>query len=340
MRMFDTRSPRSNGLNLTVAVKIQRDKPGNGSHLLELVSWNVDQDCSDPRDYIFGLLGLTVWSKRRHRFPRLIQPSYVKSVSDCMRDATRVMLQQEGELSALLDWCQVGQSPTWAVHWHRHKEISSYLRPVWSHANKITTLSSLDPVPLDLDLMEENPDLNVLLLAGLPVSIVHLTTSPLIMDDDAADGEGPAALEIVLRHILDLSIRTGFKFSSRTITLTLMGCGYASSTRITASSTQIIESEGFPILEHFVGNLWDEFQGQRSERRLDLGIPISWGFIIAQFSCVYRNCRLFTTRAGQLYVGSGRGPRRRQGCSTLRSGLPSPSPTKTIVVYLCRGGLH
>lgn len=100
------RFPRApHGLSLTRSVRIESAYSGTGkagSSLLQLVTQHVEQECTDPRDYIFGLLGLTLWANRRLRFPDLIQPSYVKPVSDCMRDATRVMLQQEGNLSALL----------------------------------------------------------------------------------------------------------------------------------------------------------------------------------------------------------------------------------------------
>ena len=163
------------GLWLTQAVRIQR-ATGREASLLQLVSRNTEQECSNPRDYIFGLLGLTGWAYRRLRWPLLLQPNYLKPVSDCMRDATRIMLQEEGNLSALLLWCQVGQSPTWAVHWHRHKYVLLPQRHAWINAAKTSTPSSLDLETCDLDRMAEGSDLNILLLTGHSISLVQSTT--------------------------------------------------------------------------------------------------------------------------------------------------------------------
>jgi hypothetical protein len=285
----------SRGVDLTMRVLLQQGNLRSGSRLLKLVSESVDQECSDPRDYIFGLLGLTLWAKHRLRWPHLIQPNYVKSVSDCMRDATRVMIQQECSLEALLHWYQVGQSPTWAVHWHRHKQIRR--RPVRSHQFKASELCSPDPRPLDLILMEECPDLNVLLLKGHSIDIVHSTTVLFGVDgDEAVKTSGLATLELALRRIMDLSIRTGFDFSPRAITLTFFACEPAHQP---CSS----ETEKFHSLEYVVSYIWDELHGRRSKRCLDL--PIIERYMSARFCGVFNHCELFSTRAGQLCVGPG-----------------------------------
>jgi hypothetical protein len=284
--------PPSKGLYLALAVSFQRNNRRNGSRLLELVSQGVSQECSDPRDYIFGLLGLTVWAKQRLRWPRLVQPSYVKSIPDCMRDATRVMIQEECNLSALLHWCQAGQSPTWAVHWHRHKQLVRL--SIWCQTSKASELHSPDPRPLDLILMEESPDLNILLLKGHSVASVHSMTALLGVDGDKAVESGLAAFKLALRHIMDLSARTGFEFSPHTITLTLIAC----TPRYKALTPK---AEEFGKIEHVVSSLWDELHGQRSKRCLDL--PISEICFFARFCEFYNHCRLFTTQAGQLCVG-------------------------------------
>ena len=281
------------GLILIAAVVIHRHNLRNGSRLLKLAIQNEHQDCSDPRDHIFGVLGLTVWAKHRLRWPHLIQPSYTKPVSDCMRDATRVMIEQECDLSVLLRWREVEQSPTWAVHWHRHKHIRGH--PGFSG------LCPLDQRPLDLNLMHESPDLNILLLKGHSIDFVHSTTALFDVDEDEAvikrEDSGLAALELALRRIMDLSARTGFEFSPHTITLTLLACGHSRRLRSTS------ETEDFYSLVCVVSNVWDGIRGRRSERCLDL--PTSDMHIFGQFCGVYRPCRLFTTQAGQLCVGPG-----------------------------------
>jgi hypothetical protein len=295
MRIFAIRDiPDPRGVDLIIGAVLQANCSRDGSPLLALVSQNVNQECTDPRDHIFGLLGLTVWAKQRLRWPPLIQPSYVKSVSDCMRDATRVMIEQEGNLSPLLHWYEVEQSPTWAVHWHRHKHIS--LSPIWSHATKASVLCSPNLRSLDLNLMQESPDLNMLLLRGHSIDFVHSTTALFTVEEVKVAKTGLATLEMTLRRIMDLSTRAGFDFPPRTITLTLLACGlpYQPCTSVT---------DELHSLECVVSDLWDELHDPKSERCSDP--PISDTYILARFCGVYRNCKLFTTQAGQLCVGPG-----------------------------------
>jgi hypothetical protein len=288
------RAPR--GLKLTMAILLARrrilDIRQHGSPLLDLIVQSVDQECSDPRDYIFGLLGLTVWAKSRLRFPSLIQPSYVKPVSDCMRDATIVMLQQQGDLSALLYWCRVGQSPTWAVHWHRHKHIGSIHRPSWPYGASVSTSSSRDPRLLDLDLIGRNRDLDVLLVKGLPISIVHSTSS--LVTEHMDGNTSWSALEEVLQHVMDLSTRTQFEFSPHTITSTLM-------TSVPDDQASTPEAERFRRLENVVNNLWDGLHDQTPEECLEF--LSSDNYVWAQIDKLWRTNILFVTEAGQLCVG-------------------------------------
>jgi hypothetical protein len=283
------------GLHLTLRIRAERacSHLKKYASLRPLVADHIDQACSDPRDHIYGLLGLTVWTKRRQRWPYLIQPNYMKSVSDCMRDATRVMIQEMRNLSALLHWCQVGQSPTWAVHWHSHKHIDILQRPVWSHVPITSTPISLDPRLFDLDLMEKNPGLNALLVKGLPISLVHSTTSTLTVD--APDEPFSwSTLEGVLRLVMDLSTRSGFKFSPRTIALTLI---------LSVHDSQIStpEADGFRRLEDLIRNIWDGLHDQRPEQCLN--VLLSDRSIYGHFVCLCNNKKLFVTEAGQLCMG-------------------------------------
>jgi hypothetical protein len=280
------------GLYLTLC--IARATSGTGS-LRQLVAQHADQECSDPRDYIFGLLGLTVWTKRRLRWPHLIQPNYMKSVPDCMRDATRVMIQQERDLSVLLHWFQVGQSPTWAVHWHRHRQVSSWRHPGWRYVAMFYTPSSLGLGSLDLDLIGKNPDLNVLLVSGLLISVVHSTT-PLLTPVVGGLTLSWIDFERVLQQIMDLSTRTGFEFSTRTIALTLMAHIHEDQV-----STSTPETEGFRRLLFVVNKIWDGLRGQRPEQCPDL--LLSDHPIYSQIDNLCHKSKFFVTEAGQLCVG-------------------------------------
>jgi hypothetical protein len=290
-------APRGFGLISAILEHHVSDTRKNGFQLLRLVAHNANQECSDPRDYIFGLLGLTTWARRRLRWPHLLEPNYVKSISDCMRDATRVMIQEECDLSALLHWCQVGQSPTWAIHWHRHRHIR--YRTDWYILTKSSKPYSSDLAPLDLHLMEKFPDLDILFLKGHSVSFVHSTAPvPTLGDEIPMTAEHVLdVLDGVLRRIMDLSTRTGVDFSTRTITLTLMICGAS----VLTDQPLLSGTEEFRRFEPIVSNRWSELHGQTSEHYLDHRISAS--YMLARFYGIYGGVSLFTTQAGQLCVG-------------------------------------
>jgi hypothetical protein len=282
------------GLHMTLGVVDARANIRTGidrSSLQQLVAQTADRECSDPRDHIFGVLGLTSWARGRREWPHLIQPDYEKSVSDCMRDATRVMVQQTCGLSALLHWCPVGQSPTWAVHWHRHKHIDVQQRPSWPCIATTAAPSSLDLGLLDLSLMHENLDLNVLLVKGLTISIVHSTTPllrPTVYVREILCSWN--VLKEMLQHIMDLSTRTGFDFSPHTIALTLLACRACTP-----------ETEELCRLESLVNSLWDGLHSQRPEQCLDL--LLGDFSIYSKFYNLCYNSKMFVTEAGQLCLG-------------------------------------
>jgi hypothetical protein len=289
------------GLKLTLAVRKAREwRRSNAKFrfqlLQSLVARNIDQKCSDPRDYVFGVLGLTAWAEGRMRWPRLIQPNYVKSVSDCMRDATRVMIQQGCSLETLLHWCQVGQSPTWAVHWHRYRQIDFLPRPTWPDVASFSAPRSLDSGLLDLDRMEGCSDLDILLLRGHSISLVQSTTPLLVVYSDYSAGyprSWSTVLENLLRHLMDLSTRTGFEFSPHTITLTIL---------LSVFEYQVCssETEGFCRLKSMVINVWRVLHGQNPEQCLDF---LQSDRMIYDHCARCHNSRMFLTEAGQLCVG-------------------------------------
>jgi hypothetical protein len=300
------------GLIFVMSIDGERFMSGtgkSGSQLRELLSIYDGQECSDPRDHIFGILGLTKWAKRRLGWPHLIQPSHVKSVSDCMRDATRVVIQEDRDLSVLLHWDQVGQCPTWAVHWHMHKHI--WRNHCWSHIASVSGRSSQDLGLFDLDLMDKGLDLNTLLVKGILISSIR-STAPLLKP---IGGETPGfwvtALEEVLRCVMDLSTRTGLAFSPHTIALTLLASVYKD--QVCTS-----ETEEFCRFESVVSSVWDELHGQSPEQCLDLLASDIRLWI--QFSMICSRSTLFVTEAGQLCVGP---ERVREGDKIVRLfGLP------------------
>ena len=78
-------------------------EPYQGAGLSRIVQQSRHCQATDPKYKIFGLLGMTTWSRLGHAFPSGIQPDYHRSVRNCMRNATRVMIQEDQSLDVLSD---------------------------------------------------------------------------------------------------------------------------------------------------------------------------------------------------------------------------------------------
>ena len=99
----------------------------------------IIRDCryskaSDPRDKIYGLLGLTRWSRSGQALPPGLQPDYSKSVCNCMLTATRVMIEEDRNLDILSDSllsADRGQGseyefwPSWLPIWCKSDDLQS-----------------------------------------------------------------------------------------------------------------------------------------------------------------------------------------------------------------------
>lgn len=60
-----------------------------------------DQDASEPRDKIYGLLSLTGWTSKGEKIPESLQPDYSKPVAEAYREATREAIRSAGNLNVL-----------------------------------------------------------------------------------------------------------------------------------------------------------------------------------------------------------------------------------------------
>jgi hypothetical protein len=87
--------------------------------LRELLLETMPLNCSNDRDKVYALLGLTRWSKRRETIPLEIWPDYTKSVTECMRDATYAVIREDASLECLILRTLTGPKPTWMIPWHQ-----------------------------------------------------------------------------------------------------------------------------------------------------------------------------------------------------------------------------
>jgi hypothetical protein len=114
-------------------------KVGHLKHLLgsfqpnnfeRLIEHSARKTCADPRDHIYGLLGLVI-----PRFSCLIKPDYSLSVSEVFIQAHLAHLETYGTLD-LLARCgvQVWQAdlPTWTPQWSRPTQHVSSNRHFWA----------------------------------------------------------------------------------------------------------------------------------------------------------------------------------------------------------------
>lgn len=104
--------------------------------------------CSEPRDRVFGLLGLLKLFKKRRPSPAILAPDYTKSVADVYCDATRACI---GECDGpwLLDMFgyergsdnKIADLPTWVPSWYAQSDGATVLptdEALWAHKREAT----------------------------------------------------------------------------------------------------------------------------------------------------------------------------------------------------------
>ena len=117
--------------------------------LARLLPYASNRGCTDPRDRVFGMLGLREDSDGDDIISRLVRPDYDKPYAAVQRDATRFCLYEEGHLLALqhvshcddgdlaalgfLSWVPrfdrpdlVRQDPAWLDFKYRNPDLLSY----------------------------------------------------------------------------------------------------------------------------------------------------------------------------------------------------------------------
>ncbi|PQE06682.1 heterokaryon incompatibility protein [Rutstroemia sp. NJR-2017a BBW] len=103
-------------------------------NVMEMLS--SKRKCTDPRDYIYSLLGLVTLSDKER-----IVPDYGKSVKEVYIDFTRLMMNREGRLDLLCntyyddtrhhDPLSIsrpgGRCPSWSVDWSMSRKVESLI---------------------------------------------------------------------------------------------------------------------------------------------------------------------------------------------------------------------
>jgi hypothetical protein len=114
MRKIFTSSPSASNVDAAPSLK-------------QLLLETMPLECSDDRDKVYALLGLTRWSKRRETISLEVWPDYTKTVIECMRDATCAVIREDADLDCLILRTLTGPKPTWVIPWHLLKDYMSVL---------------------------------------------------------------------------------------------------------------------------------------------------------------------------------------------------------------------
>jgi hypothetical protein len=79
------------------------EKLFTGIALSQIVHQSRHSKATNPKDKIYGLLGMTKWSRSGRELPLEVRPNYAESVRSCMLNATRAMIEEDGNLDILSD---------------------------------------------------------------------------------------------------------------------------------------------------------------------------------------------------------------------------------------------
>ena len=152
------------------------------SGLLDLLTLTRRAEATDPRDKIYGVLGLTRRARTGRELPDGVVPNYKKSVRSCMRDATRVMIQETVTLRAIA-------SPLRYVsldHRFRDEAWPSWV-PRWYASDRhnidrlcVEMFSADDGVPLSTQLLNVADDHDLPIVEGFILDRVKNTFPMLI----------------------------------------------------------------------------------------------------------------------------------------------------------------
>jgi hypothetical protein len=207
MREMFTSPPSASNVNAAPSLK-------------QLLLETMPLECSDDRDKVYALLGLTRWSKRRETIPLEVWPDYAKSTADCMRDVTSAVIREDTDLDCLLLRTLTGPKPTWMIPWHQlgdnmsvvdYLEIPHKVRPLLDCSRGLT---------FDCDNIRRPGAPDSLFLRGLRFRKIA-RVSPVSSEKDVQNMTIVAKLRVLLEQIDSVTNGRLAKVDSRVICYTI-----------------------------------------------------------------------------------------------------------------------
>jgi hypothetical protein len=188
-----------------------------GDSFRQLLQYLQYFEATDPRDHVYGLIGLWQHSQDSAELPQLLQPNYEKSSGEVLRDATRYAIQ-EAQDPRMLDIVNHRQrpaghnSPSWVPRWDQGWDAHFDPAPLHYHFGAD---SSRDLLSMDLLNTSKHP--NILLVASITIdvatnalfsltqgtSVVEILTALLnVREALIAAGYSPNDSEIIMSSVL------------------------------------------------------------------------------------------------------------------------------------------
>jgi hypothetical protein len=94
--------------------------------LLALLVQHQNLGAHDPRDHVYGLLGLYQGFEVRRALPKALEPDYEKDLVEVCTNASKIAIEEEGNLQILLhlfhrdlETPEERVFPSWVPRWHR-----------------------------------------------------------------------------------------------------------------------------------------------------------------------------------------------------------------------------
>ncbi|KAK5689673.1 hypothetical protein LTR17_026177 [Elasticomyces elasticus] len=126
----------------TVAERLRvtlRELPDSTGHsdadIVAVLTRAASSDCSDPRDHVYGILGMTTTNLTSNRIPHLIV-DYHKSISEVYEDVVRYVMARDQSLDILLlDGAYGGliegsRLPSWCPDFSTARQRREWLEPI------------------------------------------------------------------------------------------------------------------------------------------------------------------------------------------------------------------
>lgn len=157
--------------------------PDEPSKLLPLLVQHQDLGAHDPRDHVYGLLGLYQSGRKIRPLPALVAPDYNRPLADVLRGATKLAITEQEDLQVFLhlfhrekETVEETSFPSWVPRWHR----------AWDREVDASRLSYFFRAGGDRMAKIAFPSSGRLLVDGLEIDAVSKPTP--VVDSSALDG--------------------------------------------------------------------------------------------------------------------------------------------------------